>query len=241
MSVIYYSQPKNDFSDTYIKVRKKENRFYSEAQIKNLPDLDEKDIHYDEWQLRKKSTNRFLNHIKSRNKPLRILDIGCGNGWFSNLMSNIERVEVVGLDVNTIELEQATNSFPKENLSFVCANLFEITELNDQKFDVIVFNSCIQYFENLNELFQITRDLLLENGEIHIIDTPFYKNNEIESARQRTQTYYKNLGFQEMAKNYFHHCFENLGNYIIKYKPTTSFLRYFKKDSPFCWILIKTH
>ncbi len=239
MSVIYYSKPNNDFSDLYIKVRKKENRFYSEEEIKNLPDLEKNHVHYEEWQLRKKSVIRFGNYLKKKNEPLKILDIGCGNGWFSHLISNIEKTKVVGLDINTVELEQATTVFQKENLTFVYADLFEKTELNGQKFDIIVFNSCLQYFENLGHLFQIVADLLSPNGEIHIIDSLFYKNNTVENARHRTQTYYKNLGFPEMAENYFHHRFADLGEHKILYKPFPSFLKHLKKESPFSWILIQ--
>jgi ubiquinone/menaquinone biosynthesis C-methylase UbiE len=241
MSVIYYSQPKNGFSDLYIKVRKKENRFYSEEEIKNLPDLEKNHPHYEEWKLRQKSTARFVNYAKGKNKALKILEIGCGNGWFSHLMSTVEKTKVVGLDVNIPELEQAANAFQKDNLAFVYADLFEKTELNAQKFDIVVFNSCLQYFENLKPLFQIVSDLLMPNGEIHIIDTPFYKNNTIEDARKRTQTYYKNIGFPEMSKKYFHHRFEDLEKYKVMHKPFDSFLKYFKKDSPFCWILIQNH
>ncbi len=154
-------------------------------------------------------------------------------------MSTIKKTKVMGLDVNFVELKQADDSFQKKNLSFVYADLFEKTELQEQKFDIIVFNSCLQYFENLMPLFQIVSDLLLPNGEIHILDTPFYNNNTIENARQRTQTYYENLGFPEMAKNYFHHRFDDLGKYKIRHKPLVSFLKYFKKDSPFYWILIQ--
>jgi SAM-dependent methyltransferase len=238
MSIHYYSQPKNDFSDLYIKVRKEENRFYSEEQIINLPKLEKKHPLYHEWKLRSKSTARFVNYINSKNKALKILEIGCGNGWFSNVMGSLEKTEVVGLDINIPELEQAVQLFQKDNLTFVYADLFEKTQLNTQKFDLVVFNSCLQYFENLKPLFEIIADLLTPNGEIHIIDTPFYTTDRIENARQRTQDYYKNIGFPEMSKKYFHHCFEDLEAYKIMHQPPNSFFKYFKKDSPFCWILI---
>lgn len=237
MDVIYYSQPKNAFSDLYINVRKKESRFYSQEEIKTLPNLEKNHPHYAEWQLRKKSSNRFINYLKKTNRPLKILEIGCGNGWFSHLMSMIEKTEVTGLDVTIAELEQAAKVFDKENLSFIYADLFEKNQLNDKQFDVIVFNSSLQYFENLKELFKVVGRLLSENGEIHIIDSPFYKASEIEKAKERTQNHYKNLGFPEMAKNYFHHRFDELRKYKIMYNPF-SFLRYFKKDSPFYWVLI---
>lgn len=237
MSVIYHSQPNNAFSDLYIKVRKKENRFYSEEEIEKLPSTQKVHPHYAEWQLRKKSSQRFFSYLKRKNKGLAILEIGCGNGWFSHLMSTVEKTQVTGLDVTIVELEQAAKVFDKENLSFVYADLFEKTPLNDKKFDVIVFNSSLQYFENLKKLFKIVYNLLSENGEIHIIDSPFYEDSEIEKAKERTQNYYKNLGFPEMSKSYFHQDLDNLVNYKIMYNPF-SFLNYFRKDSPFYWILI---
>ena len=237
MSVVYYNQPNNDFSDLYIKVRKKEARFYSEEEIKKLPDLKSNHNHYLEWQSRKKSAIRFVEYLKNKNKLLKIVDVGCGNGWFSNLMSTVEKTEVIGLDVNLTELKQATNAFQKENLTFVYANLFEKTKLNAQKFDIIVFNSSIQYFENLAQLFQIATDLLSPNGEIHIIDSPFYKKKDILRATRRTLDYYTKLGYPEMTKNYYHHKLDDIKGFEVLYKPKCTLVKKLIgiKDSPFYW------
>ncbi len=240
MSVIYYSQPNNAFSDLYIEVRKKENRFYSEEEIEKLPNIRKNHPHHEEWQLRKQSANRFISYLEKKNKPLKILEIGCGNGWFSHLMSLVQNTQVMGLDVTIAELDQANKVFEKENLSFVYANLFEKTRLNEEKFDVIVFNSSLQYFENLKRLFKIVGEMLSKNGEIHIVDSPFYRGSKIEKAKEGTQIYYKNLGFPVMSKNYFHHSLNSLGKYKIIYNPF-SFLNYFRKDSPFYWVLITSN
>ena len=236
MSILFYSQPTGGFSDLYLSARKKENRIFPDEQVAGLPNLEKNHIHYEEWQLRKKSANRFMDYLKSKNKPLKILDIGCGNGWFSHLMSTLKNSEVTGLDVNTVEMEQAAGIFQKPNLTFVYADLYENTELNSQKFDIIVFNSCFQYFENVGKLLGIVSKLLAENGEIHIIDTPFYNSKNIENAKQRTKDYYADLGFSEMAKHYFHHRFQDLEKYKIMYKP--SLFAKLLNNSPFCWIKI---
>jgi ubiquinone/menaquinone biosynthesis C-methylase UbiE len=239
MGVTYYSPPNNDFTALYISLRKKEGRFYSDDQIKQLPDIAKNHTHYQEWQLRKKSAHRFVKYLESKRQPLRILDVGCGNGWFSHFVSTVERTEVTGLDVNSIELEQAATIFAQSNLSFACADLQEQTALNEQQFDVIVFNSCLQYFKNPLELFRNMSVLLAEKGEIHVIDSPFYNSNSIENAQQRTKNYYRNLGFPQMAENYFHHELSDIGNYKIMYEPATGILKYLKRDSPFCWIKIE--
>lgn len=239
MGIAYYSRPNDAFTALYISLRKKENRFYLEEQIKNLPDISKSHTHYKEWQMRKKSALRFIDYLKSKNRPLKILDIGCGNGWFSHLMSTVEKTEVIGIDVNATELEQADAIFQKPNLKFACADLYEKTELNNQQFDLIVFNSCLQYFPNPKELFQKMRAILTVNGEIHIIDSPFYETAAIEQAQLRTKEYYANLGFPEMARNYFHHQLDF--DHTTLYKPATGFLKRWKNDSPFCWIKIENH
>jgi ubiquinone/menaquinone biosynthesis C-methylase UbiE len=238
MSIVYYSRPADDFSNLYIQARKKEGRFYSAKQIAMLPDIEKNHSHYSEWQMRKKSAMRFVKYLKNKKQPLKILDIGCGNGWFSHLISNVDDTEVIGIDINLTELEQAHAVFKKTNLSFGYADLYENTGLNQLQFDIIVFNSCFQYFENVGKLLGILNGMLSEKGEIHIIDTPFYKVEEVEKAKQRTKNYYQDLGFPEMAEFYFHHRLDDLGKAKIIYKPLPSFLRQLKKESPFYWVAI---
>ena len=240
MSIIYYSTANNVFTDMYIQVRKKEKRFYTTDQVATLPDLHKDDPNYSEWQLRKKSAIRFVQFLKAKKKPLNILDVGCGNGWFSNLLSTINDSQVLGVDINIPELEQGYAVFKKSNLTFAYADLFADPELNNQKFDIIVFNSCFQYFNEVALLLKIANGLLTKMGEIHIIDTPFYKHNEIEDARLRTHAYYKKLGFPEMSAYYFHHCFDELGKCKIMYNPST-LLKLLRNDSPFCWLKIEKH
>ncbi len=238
MGITYYSPPNNHFTDLYISLRKKEHRLYSEEQIKQLPDISNKHSCHTEWRLRKKSAGRFVTYLKSKNTPLKVLDIGCGNGWFSNLMSCIEKTEVVGLDINSTELEQADSIFKRANLKFACADLYQKTGLNELKFDIIVFNSCLQYFPNPKLLFQHLALLLTEHGEIHVLDSPFYQTDAIENARLRTKTYYTNLGFPEMVPHYFHHQLDF--KHTALYKPASGLLKYLYKDSPFYWIKIET-
>lgn len=239
MGVLFYNSPDQSFSDLYLKVREIEKRVYDDSQVKELPILQKGAPNAAEWKLRHYSSSRFINYLNSKDNALQILDIGCGNGWFSHLMSLNGKNHVTGQDINAPELEQAARVFAKSNLEFVYANLFEKTELNYKKFDVIVFNSCLQYFENLDALFQLVETFLTPTGEIHIIDTPFYNSQEMPKAKQRTQDYFSKLGFPEMSRNYFHHRFEDLPAYEIMHSPPKSFLKYFKKDSPFYWIRIK--
>ena len=85
---------------------------------------------------------------------------------------------------------------------------------------------------------------LTDEGEIHIIDSPIYNQNELAGAKERTARYYISNGFPEMAKHYYHHTFDELKdfNYKILYDPKAvqnNLKKIFGfKDSPFPWISI---
>lgn len=200
MSIRYLSEPNGAFSDLYIRVREKENRILTDEQVAALPNVNKNHEHHAEWQLRKLSADRFVKYLEKKDCALKILDVGCGNGWFSHLMSTVSNTEVTGLDVNVPELEQASNIFKRPNLSFVYADLYENTALQNERFNVVVFNSCFQYFEDAQAILRMAKKMLSDSGEIHIIDTPFYKQEQIESARKRTRTYYENLGFPKWPR-----------------------------------------
>lgn len=238
MGVIYYSSPAPDFGDLYIAVRKLEQRFYTESQVRKLPDIEKNHARAKEWAARKISARRFAKYLENKNRPLKILDVGCGNGWFSHLLSSIGNAQVMGIDINVAELEQADKLFKKGNLSFAYADLYQ-NPLAGEKFDIIVFNSCLQYFRHLHPLFEVVSQLLGKDGEIHILDTPFYAIDNLAKARQRTEDYYTALGFPEMAAHYFHHSLLHIGKHQMMHKPMPIFLRRFKKDSPFCWIKLQ--
>ena len=156
-------------------------------------------------------------------------------------ISNDKKHKVTGIDVNRIELMQAVTTFEKiNNLHFIYGNISDC-ELNSHSFNVIVFAASLQYFSSLNAIITKALSLLTADGEIHIIDTPFYNRNEIIHAAKRTKDYYASIGFEEMSKYYFHHHISDLYrfNYKIIYNPNSIFNKLKKATQPFYYITIK--
>lgn len=230
--VVYLTEKNNDFSDKYIEIRTKENRILTDLEVEKLPYTENSNPNHKEWRIRKQSSDKVFNYLKNKKKTLQILDIGCGNGWFSHMLSQIENSKVIGLDINSIELEQASRVFNKENLQFFYGDIFEIYAEFENQFDIIIFNASIQYFEDIKNVFSKANTFLKESGEIIIIDSPFYNLNEIEDAKKRTFDYYSKLGVPELAKYYFHHNITDISHFEIIYKPTF-FNRKILKKSPF--------
>ncbi|MCI0450457.1 MAG: class I SAM-dependent methyltransferase [Chlorobi bacterium] len=238
--VYYLDESKPDFEDIYIKLRSAEGRVYSDSEVKPLPDISPNHKHYKEWQVRKKSSEMLVDYIRQKENHKSILDLGSGNGWLTHKLGEINQFEVIGMDVNITELEQAARVFnDKPNLAFVCGDIFKL----ELKFDYIILASVIAYFNDLKKLISALLNNLNSGGEIHIIDSPFY--NDTAKAKRNSEIYYNQIGFPEMAKHYNHHSLDALKefNYSILYNPNSAlnkFKRFFKPSLlPFYWVRVE--
>lgn len=227
------------FGDLYIEVRNRERRVLTDCQVMFLPEIEPAHIHYKEWQVRKRSAKRLIDYLKRKSAPLRILEVGCGNGWLSSMLLTIKGSRVTGIDINEPEIMQAKRLFKSENLDFICAG-FVPEMFAGQKFDVIVFAASVQYFPSLRRILENALSCLSRNGEIHIIDANFYRSDQVEDAARRTENYYKDMGYPEMAAYYFHHTMNDLKpfNYRVLFNPHRLLNKLSKKD-PFYWVAIK--
>jgi len=230
---------KPDFEDLYIAARKQEKRLYTDEQLMRLPDIDSLHPYYNEWQIRKHSAERLITYLERKRRNLKILEIGCGNGWLSSKMAGINDTKVVGLDINQVEINQATRVFRVDNLQFVY-DTFNDSTFEGETFDVIVFAASLQYFPSLINVLKQAQAILSQRGEIHIIDTPFYDSEDAAEAEQRSRNYYTELGFPEMADYYYHHSISEFWGfkYRVLFNPHSIINRLFKKD-PFYWITIR--
>jgi ubiquinone/menaquinone biosynthesis C-methylase UbiE len=225
----------------YLAVRAKENRLLSDEVVKGLPNVPKDFPHYREWGLRKQTAENFCVSVAAEKKPLTILDLGCGNGWFSAKLASIPQIDVLGLDLNMPELQQAQKNFENANLLFCYGDIF--TELfQTECFDKIVLNASIQYFPSIDRLFNNLFKLLKPKGEIHILDSPFYEIGEAVNARNRSLDYYQLIGYPDMANYYFHHTYQDLSPYFptIKKRKSSLWNRVLGMPaSPFKWIVIE--
>jgi len=230
-------------TDLYLRVREKEGRLYSDDVVARLPSIANDHSHAQEWRARSASASRLTRYLSRRSRPPTVLELGCGNGWLSNRLSESARF-VVGADRNRYELEQAVRVFSQNSrLVFLETDIFS-APFSAGRFDVIVLASVIQYFRDLPVLLKALPRYLEPHGEIHIMDSPLYSDTETEAAVQRSQRYYSSLGFPEMAEHYFHHRLSDLNDFdpTMLYQPQPLVMRMKRLlgwiDSPFPWIVI---
>jgi ubiquinone/menaquinone biosynthesis C-methylase UbiE len=232
----------NSFESKYIALRKYENRVVSNTELLALPETAYTHPYHTEWLIRRKSATKLKEYLRNKKRPLNILEIGCGNGWLSSLLAKISEANVIGTDINSIELQQAKTVFGNQsNLDFIEGDIREGL-FKEPEFDIIVFAASIQYFSPIKEILQSVFTLLSTNGEIHIIDSHFYNKEELENARLNSRLYFTTAGFPEMIPHYFHHSWEDLKNYKYKllYNPASILNKFKSLRNPFPWVSI-TH
>jgi SAM-dependent methyltransferase len=229
------------FEQCYIGLRAAEQRLYTDEEVKRLPEIEERNIYKREWEIRKASCRRLVHYLERKQRSLKILEVGCGNGWLSHQLSKMAYANVIGVDVNGFEIEQAQRVFGDiPNLDFIYGDL-DVEQLEFQKFDIIIFAASVQYFKSLNEIIELSLEKLKENGEIHILDSPFYKGPELAAAKKRSFEYFKKLGFENMDGFYFHHSIEALKmfNYRFLLNPGSVANKVLRRKTPFYWISIR--
>ncbi|WP_020535685.1 class I SAM-dependent methyltransferase [Lewinella cohaerens] len=241
-NLTHLTPPENDFEAAYLEARIKEGRLYPDEIVKQLPYLPLEHPQAREWKLRQHNVKLLLEQLKKQPKSS-ILDLGCGNGWLTHQLVTNEEVQVLGMDINTPELEQANRIFASDQCSFAYGDIFKAT-LPEHSFDLILLVSCIQYFPDLSKLMHCLTSLLSPGGELHIMDSPIYAATQVAQAKSRTKAYYQEQGSSSMKDHYHHHCWEALSefSYQLQYNPSNLTNKVLRKlgatKSPFPWVII---
>lgn len=218
MSLKYWSDKvNNDFEESYLALREKEKRMFSDEQVRKLPFLENHPLEK-EWQLRQKSTKKLLKTVQKTGLKY-WWEIGCGNGWFSNQLSKLPNIKALGTDVNETELKQAARLFSSSDLCFAyCQKAEDFPK--EIVVDGIIFNACIQYFSE-PQLFITSCRKHFPNARVFILDSPIYKNEEsAQLAAKRTQDYYQEMGHPELTSFYHHHTWKSFNQVKIISKPS---------------------
>jgi SAM-dependent methyltransferase len=105
---------------------------------------------------------------------LRIVDLGCGYGWFCRCASENGAQQVLGLDVSEKMLERAKAMTSDPAITYARADL-EKLDLSTASFDLAYSSLTFHYIENLAGLFATVYRALVPGGFlIFSIEHPIY-------------------------------------------------------------------
>jgi SAM-dependent methyltransferase len=104
---------------------------------------------------------------------LRIVDLGCGFGWFCRWAKERGAAEVLGLDASERMLTRA-RSWPNAEIRYEVSDLEQL-ELSPNRFDLAYSSLALHYVENLASVFATVHGALVPGGcFVFSIEHPIY-------------------------------------------------------------------
>ena len=161
----YYFNPTDNFIN-----QKTNTSFYNKNPFPNYEDGDDIAKLID-----KNNSNDFsfslinaINYKKNFGKKIRILEVGCGTGQLSNLISKLSDVEYYATDVTINSLKIASNFASKNNIDNINFYLMDIFNpfFKDNSFDIIISNGVLHHTQDPYLAFINCTKLLKSDGII---------------------------------------------------------------------------
>lgn len=120
-----------------------------------------------------------LSELQTRNlENLRVLEVGCGNGDFSNYLSlNTNKLDITGVDFSNESIKIAN----EKKISFgALTSNFEVADaenlpFDNESFDLILSCECLEHVPNPQKMIEEIYRVLKKGGQI-ILTTENYSN-----------------------------------------------------------------
>ena len=119
--------------------------------------------------------HRYEEILKSLSGNEKILDIACGSGFGTHLLSANSTGKVYGGDLSSDAINLCQKTWNRDNLSY---EIMDGTQLKfeDNYFDVVVSFETIEHTPKFNEMIQELKRVVKPNGTIYL-STPNIKVN----------------------------------------------------------------
>lgn len=119
----------------------------------------------------KKLTNRFLEHLLlliPENKPLSILELGCGEGYLASKIIERRNVKIYrGIDIDAALIKMANEMNP--SAEFKVASIYDLNEYVGESFDIVL---CSEVLEHLYEPEKALQQFSQINSSCFVLSVP---------------------------------------------------------------------
>jgi SAM-dependent methyltransferase len=177
------------FREEYARHRAAEGRGHRGAELRDLPYLRAGPLAR-QWEVRARTFDAFLVRVlrpaaARAGRPLRILDLGAGNGWLARraaleghraLAVDVRDDGVDGLGAGHPFVEEAPERFGRTAASF------EALPVRAGSFDLAVFNASLHYAIDLPAVLAGAARAVRSGGRVVVLDSPFYRTDAAGAA-----------------------------------------------------------
>lgn len=148
------------------------------AYYRELPQVARGDPQHAVWRIRQESFSHLCRRVLTRldRRPLRVLDLGAGNGWLSHRLTLLGNVCVAldWLDDPDDGLGAALH-YPT-TFTRLQAD-FDHLPLVAGQFDAVIFNASLHYSANPSATLRYARKALVDGGALVVMDSPVFVND----------------------------------------------------------------
>lgn len=205
------AMPETRFPEAYAELRAREGRGSGgEAELRALPYVSDGPLAR-QWGVRARTFDAFVVRVlvpleREHARPLRILDLGAGNGWLSARMTSRGHV-AVALDIRIDDVDGLGAARPYARIlgrMFLrVAALFDALPLRHGMFDLVVFDASLHYASDLTTTLAEAIRVLASGGRVAILDSPFYRRAESGEAMAVEKRKSTRLNFPDLADALF--------------------------------------
>lgn len=181
-------------------------------------------IIYDEHIIRYELAKSFI-------KGKEVLDIACGTGYGSHILSKAGAKRVIGMDIDKKALRMARQKYLEENLEFKHGDAEKIG-LEDDSADIITSFETIEHLDDPKQFLREIKRVLKDNGLL-ILSTP---NREVSGQQNPYHVHeFEREELEKFLKHYFDHI-----SVIEQHNALSSYLRseHFENNQKYCRMLI---
>ena len=212
MSAVALTGARARYISAYVALREKEGRGAGgPKELFDLPYLTAGPL-APQWKIRCRTFDRFVAVVlrpleRHAGRPLRVLDLGAGNGWLAGRMALRGHVAVAldfrcdgvdGLAAGAAYVKRLPRMFGRVAASF------EELPFSLRAFDIALFNASLHYAENLSRALGEAARAVVSGGRVVILDSPFYRHaasgeEMVEEKRRATRHSFGDLAEDLLA------------------------------------------
>lgn len=197
--------------------RDKDNRQWTDPEVEEFPEPFFYNLHQEEWQMKALFWEKFSQYLLTKDQEMRILDVGSGCGWMAHAIAELGVGQVVGLELDPLQTDQAKRLFSHPKLRFTSGDFFR-QPLPAESFDLVVLCDVMTWMPDVSETVNAAKYYLNPGGELHIMATPFWKNDRARRQEyHRLQEYFEDKRLAQILDFYHLHLREDLEPYHLQY------------------------
>lgn len=145
-----------------------------------------------------------------------ILDVGCGNGLNTKLMSKVNTACTVGIDPVQSQIDFATIQYSSNNLNFFCSDFHGVSTIQPAIFDLVTFFGSIDYIPLDTDFFHEINALTRSGSrcyisKFHPMWTTLFANDVDEENSKESYFDIGRIDFVKFGKNEFNRYHYGIG------------------------------